>query len=105
MPTSFALIVHYSEGVSTKENEDFVYRGEGCMDVFAEKIENILQIWQIFLNKKIFLQKKTRQDIGDRRLVIYTKVNLSKVIKIIAKSEIVVAIQEIIKELHIQHAI
>ena len=75
------------------------------MDVFAEKIENILQIWQIFLNKKRFLQKKTRQDIGDRRLVIYTKVNLSKVIKIIAKSEIVVAIQEIIKELHIQHAI
>ena len=105
MPTSFALIVHYSKGVSTKENEYFVYRGEGCMDVFAEKIESILQIWQIFLNKKRFLQKKTRQDIGDRRLVIYTKVNLSKVIKIIAKSEIVVAIQEIIKELHIQHAI
>lgn len=42
VPTSFALNVHYSKEVLTKVYEYLIYRGEGCTDVFIEKIEKIL---------------------------------------------------------------
>ena len=79
------------------------------MNVFANKIEKNKigkkKVWQIFLNNKWLLQIKTRQGIGQSKLAIYGKVNLFKVIKVIAKLEIIVTIPGNIKKLHIQYAI
>lgn len=41
IPIGLALVVRYSK-ILTKENEYLIYRGEGCADVFAKKIEKIL---------------------------------------------------------------
>ena len=40
IPIGLALVVRYSK-ILTKENEYLIYRGEGCADVFAKKIEKI----------------------------------------------------------------
>ena len=41
IPIGLALVVRYSK-ILTKEHEYLIYRGEGCADVFAKKIEKIL---------------------------------------------------------------
>ena len=48
--------------------------------------------------------KEDQASVGQNKLVLYEKVDLLKVIKIIAKPETIVAIQGNIKELHIQYA-
>ena len=60
----FALTVYSSKEVLTKKNECFNYRGENFVNVFTKKKGKNLYDLQIFLNKKLFLQKKARENIG-----------------------------------------
>lgn len=98
VPTSYELGV--SKEVLNKENEHIYHRGENCeRRIFAEKI---IYNFANFPKKKKIVSQKIRQNIGQRKLVLYAKVNLLDVIKITEKSETIVTIEENINKVHIQ---
>ena len=64
-----------------------------------------MQVFKFSETKSDFLQNKTRQNIDQKKLDIYVKVNLFIVMKIIVTSDTNATIQENIDELHIQYPI
>ena len=87
------MAIYYSENTKCKKNEFFCYREEGCLDVFAKKMDKILSSLANFPRQKlIVLTDDQKTEHKDERVCYLCGDKFDEDVKKLTKSKTIVTI-------------